>query len=354
MTPDYRRLINDAITQHSAIVQSLIGELNSRIGDPKVLPPEELDRRVTEILTEYEGIFSDQVADTALQAYLRSAGDAAASIPARRFSGREMTDLAEVAKFPKTAAAIQALSNRGILTAEEFYALDSEQRDKHFTVSGQHSEDVIERIQTAITEILAEGPSIAKAKEMIAEAVAGEGSPLSDAHLETVYRVAVNQSYHDGLERVLDDPIVGEAFPYLYDSSIADGRRTKLCQYFATAGIDGTSVYRADDPVYAKLKPVRHFNCRCNVFPLTIKDAAKLGVGEAEEWLKTGQPPKNPFRMQAPPRKLLKQGQGFVAMGLTPIRELMGARAMAPSPAGIKMGFRIQQKNSLLRTAQPW
>lgn len=71
-------------------------------------------------------------------------------------------------------------------------------------------------------------------------------------------------------------------------------------------GIQGTNIYRADDPVIRKFTPPWRWNCRCHIIPMSIEDAAAAGITEAREWLRTGRPPIHPSWVHHPPFDLPK------------------------------------------------
>jgi hypothetical protein len=71
-------------------------------------------------------------------------------------------------------------------------------------------------------------------------------------------------------------------------------------------GLDGTAVYRRDDPVWDLFYPPWGWNCRCVVIPLSVEDAAARGVKEAMEWMRTGRPPVVPQYVNPPPFSIPK------------------------------------------------
>ena len=75
---------------------------------------------------------------------------------------------------------------------------------------------------------------------------------------------------------------------------IRDARLTELCAIVSRSGLQRTGIYRADDPEWRRLRPPRHYNCRCGLVPLSVEDAAARGIREAKRWLADGflaQPP---------------------------------------------------------------
>ena len=96
-------------------------------------------------------------------------------------------------------------------------------------------------------------------------------------------------------------PLVANAFPYVETLPIRDDRLTKLCRIIAQSGLNGTGVFRADDPMWKKFKPPRYPGCRCGTVYLTFEMAAKRGVREAQEWLESGEAPTQPEWVPHPP-----------------------------------------------------
>ena len=75
-------------------------------------------------------------------------------------------------------------------------------------------------------------------------------------------------------------------------------------------GLNGTSVYRRDDPMWDLFTPPWGYQCRCGVNLLTVEAAARKGVVEARRWERTGEPPVNPeHRLDAIP---FRPEPGFV------------------------------------------
>jgi len=88
------------------------------------------------------------------------------------------------------------------------------------------------------------------------------------------------------LNDVLDSPIVKDGFPYRTIVPIRDARTSDAHRAIEAAGLDGTSVFLASDPVFKLFQPPwgrRH--CRCGWIALTVRQAARMGVRGAQAWL---------------------------------------------------------------------
>jgi hypothetical protein len=89
-------------------------------------------------------------------------------------------------------------------------------------------------------------------------------------------------------------------FPYQAYEPIHDGRVRDEHAELEKLGLNGTNVYRRDDPMWNYFTPPWGYNCRCGVNLLTVDAAARAGVAEAKLWQSTGRPPEVPeHRLQA-------------------------------------------------------
>ena len=92
-------------------------------------------------------------------------------------------------------------------------------------------------------------------------------------------------------------------FPYFWWSPIDDGRTSDEHLALASMGLDGTSVFRVDDPTFAPWFEARRNGirpCRCSLTRMTTLQAAKRGVQEPRLWHSTGEPPGNPMWVKPP------------------------------------------------------
>jgi len=96
-------------------------------------------------------------------------------------------------------------------------------------------------------------------------------------------------------------PPMMAVFPYAETVPVVDRRLSVLCEVISRSGLNGTGVYRRDDPVWIEFRPPRHWNCRCGLILLTPHMAASRGVKEAVEWVRSGRPPRRPKYVRRPP-----------------------------------------------------
>jgi hypothetical protein len=195
-------------------------------------------------------------------------------------------------RFPQLEAAAKSLLDREILTRDDFDQVSAAAQRRAFTVANVASEQTLGQIRDALYEDIREGTSLGGFRQRVEDAL--EVSPIGPAHLENVYRTNVQAAFRDGREAIASDPIVAEVFPYQEYLPIGDGRVRPDHLALGKLGLDGTGVYRRDDPMWDLFTPPWDFQCRCGVNLLTVRKAASKGVREAQEWLRTGNPPAVP------------------------------------------------------------
>jgi hypothetical protein len=73
---------------------------------------------------------------------------------------------------------------------------------------------------------------------------------LSSESIEKVFRGNVNRALVDGLLKTLDEPLIAGGFPYLKFSACDDDRTPATHLALEHFGLNGTGVYRRDDPFW--------------------------------------------------------------------------------------------------------
>lgn len=202
-----------------------------------------------------------------------------------------------VVTFPAIAEGARRLQAKRVLTRPQFDALADAARQDAFTVARVQEEDALVAVQTALAESVGQGRTMRE----FADDLTLQGIALPPAHMENVFRTNIQSAYSQGMEAVCAHPQVADAFPYRAYDAIHDARTEPTHLAMETSGIQGTNVYRADDPVWKKFQPPWRYQCRCAWTPLSIEDAARKGIREAVAWQATGVPPANPARVPMPP-----------------------------------------------------
>lgn len=214
------------------------------------------------------------------------------------------------ARFPQVEVAASWLANRVAFTPSEFAQLDKDARGVAFTVARAVTTEAVEKVRDALVRDVREGGTKDEFREAVEESV-GSGI-LSPAMIEAIYRTQTARAMAAGQQAVLDSPIVVDEFPFVLYTAVHDSCVDPEHLMMERLGINGTAVYYADDPVIRKFWPPWRWNCRCHLVPLSVADAAKHGVREAAEWLRTGQPPLVRTYVPPPPFDLPK---GWIPSG---------------------------------------
>ena len=222
--------------------------------------------------------------------YIREAtmGAGGAAVPLKLFAADDLPPII----FPKLEKAAISLIKRGVLQRPVFDELSDLAKAQAFTVAGEITDGTITQIRDQLAQMTVEGPSLPKFKKFLDKKL--QTSLLGPGHVETVYRTNLQAAYRDGRESLVQDPIVSAIFPYQEYLPITDGRVRPEHLALGSLGLNGTGVYRRDDPFWDLFTPPWGYNCRCGTNLLTIRAAARKGVKEAQAWLKTGAPPELP------------------------------------------------------------
>lgn len=192
-------------------------------------------------------------------------------------------------KFPKPIVevpgldkAVRNLFARNVLEPDVFYSLGKAARDASFTISADLTNSTRDKIKTILTANTATTTDYSQFVKDVREEF--DDLPISDRHLQQVFRNNVNESYSQGTEHVLDHSLVGNAFPFRAYYAIHDERCRPEHEALETLGLNGTNIYLATDPTWIRFRPPWSWNCRCGWSPVSIEGAADEGVKMAIEW----------------------------------------------------------------------
>lgn len=218
-----------------------------------------------------------------------------------------------IVRFPIIEEAADYLRRLRVYDQQDYNALSNDAKRSGFTVARVSSLDALEKIQDALVEDVETGGTLKAFMEKVDDAL-GVGA-LSRPRIETVYRDNIGKAFSRGLIKTLGHPMVSDEFPYAEYSATHDTRTRPEHRALEKMGLNGTSIYRRDDPFWNLFLPPWDFNCRCAIIPLTLEQAAARGVREAIEWLETGNPPAKPEWVELPK---FRPSPGYVTAGLMP------------------------------------
>lgn len=186
-------------------------------------------------------------------------------------------------RFPGYAAASRDLINRQIMTRADFDRLAADAKTRAFTVARVGSERVIGGIRDALAESFDAGDTLREFRKRIEDKL--RVSPIGPSHVENVYRTNIQTAYAVGRESLLIDQAMVDTFPFAQYWATRDDRVRPEHLALETMGIQGTNVYRSDDPFWVYFTPPWSYNCRCTKAYLTVYKAASLGIVEAQRQL---------------------------------------------------------------------
>lgn len=188
-----------------------------------------------------------------------------------------------MAKIPDYKDSVAALQDKVPVQPKYFKNLPPLLRKRAFSVSNIRKLSIINAILDSLAAEVTNGPRDFKewsndlSKQLNEVEGVGAGAQfksLSDAHLSTIYRNALNTAYNDAKYQQALDNI--DFLPYMEYVS-QDDDRTRPTH----AALNGV-IKKVDDPFWqTHTAPLGH-NCRCTVITLTESEAKEKGVTKGE------------------------------------------------------------------------
>jgi len=207
-------------------------------------------------------------------------------------------------RFPQIEAAAQWLEAAEIVPLGSQKAVVDDSRAIAFHVADNAIREADESIQAAIAKSITTGGTLKDFRDEVGAAI--DQSKVGEWAVENIYRTGVGRAYSAGQLATLEHPMVDDEFPYVAYYATHDARTEDTHLALETMGLDGTNIYRRDDPTIIKFWPPWRWACRCHAVPISLEDAAGYGVSEAIAWLESGTPPATPKHVQTPPFDLPK------------------------------------------------
>lgn len=186
--------------------------------------------------------------------------------------------------FPVLSEVSNRISAAPIDAGRTFRETAEKARAGAFAVTGDLSEATIQALRDRLVEVFDKGGNEDDFANVVISLT--EEGPLSEARLRQIFRTNVSVSTSDGQRHAVSTALVSDAFPYRRYFATTDARVRHEHMALETAGLNGTAVYRGDDPVWREFEPPWDFGCRCDWTPYTVEMAANEGVQEAQDWLK--------------------------------------------------------------------
>jgi len=301
------RLIGRGLIAAETIAAELRSRLINKLASSRAhLNSYQLLNLARHVLAEFEPMLAQSLYDTEVAAWISGVDFVAKRLPA--WAEKQIAELGggsggkpprgvstifhppgggePIVRFPLIEAAAKRLAEKKIVTREDFDRLASDAKAQAFTVAGISSDQTLTKLRDTLSDLVTEGPSLREFKARLASDL--ETSQIGPGHLENVYRTNVQTAYSQGHDDLAQNPIVNRLFPYQAYLAIDDGRVRPEHLALMHYGIGGSNIYRTDDPFWDVFSPPWSYNCRCGRNLLTTEAAARKGVGEAQEWLRTG------------------------------------------------------------------
>lgn len=315
-------------------------------------PLSELLAMARDAITQFEPLLAEHLSDVALSAWVTGFDSVAKHFPPwlqREFADSirrrppdeppefnlfRMFDREPRLRLLNVENAAKRLMERNILTRPQFDAATESAQQQAFTIAGGLQADTIDRLRNFLQQDISEGGSLGSFRERIQDHF--ETSPIAPGHLENVYRTNFQAAMRDGRETIRSNPLVASTFPYQEYIPIHDARARPEHRALGKLGLNGTGIYRIDDPIWDSFTPPWDYNCRCGTRLLTLDQAAQAGVKEAQVWLRTGRAPLQPeyryalIPFEANPGWGARGNAGVIVMSLAQTRAPSGYNADHP------------------------
>jgi len=311
----------------ASLSTAFIDQLSKQAGHGSIYNESKVIELARRSIAEFEPLLAEHLSDAVLAGWISGFDNVAAQFPEwlrrefatsirRRppneppeFNLFSMFDREPKLRLINVENAAKRLMERGIMTREAFDAASESAKQQAFTIAGDLGEQTIDRVRFQLNQELSQGPSLESFRDRVEDILLE--SPLAPGHLENVYRTNLQAAYRDGRETLRSDPVVAATFPYQAYFAVHDARARKSHRDLEKLGLNGTNVYRIDDPIWDVATPPIDYNCRCSVLLYTLEKAASVGVKEAQEWLRTGRAPVHPEYRYAIVTSKIQFREGF-------------------------------------------
>ena len=187
--------------------------------------------------------------------------------------------------LPALEASVETLKAAPVAAGRNYLETAQRVKDGSFAVTGGLTDKAVADVRDQLAKTIAEGKPQQEFVKTVADRLEHEGSPLSIPRLENIFRTNTMSAYSKAQADAIGNPMVSDAFPYVAYSATDDARVRPKHWALESHGLNGTNIYRFDDPTFQKFRPPWSYNCRCRWVPQSVEQAARKGVEEAKAWL---------------------------------------------------------------------
>lgn len=165
----------------------------------------------------------------------------------------------------KPEDALEYFGSKLIISKAEFIALDEEVRTLAFTVARVTKMEMIKDSYNLVDKAIEQGISAGEFKKQFNALFDAKGwEELEPWHTDLIFRQNAQTAYSVGRYEQIQSG-GSNAFPWWGFSVVGVGS-TPVCMQLLD------KVYPANHPIFNKLYPPNHFNCRTSVFPISKYD----------------------------------------------------------------------------------
>lgn len=186
--------------------------------------------------------------------------------------------------FPTVAQAIERIESSPVAATLDYRETAAQVREGAFAITGDLTDSAVADVRDILAETMRTGGSEADFVDIVVSRLEEEGGPLAEPHVAQIFRTNTATAASTAQDKALSAPMVVDAFPYRSYWATTDQRVRDEHMALERHGLDGTNIYRADDPTWQRFRPPWDFNCRCAWSPVTVLQASRAGVREAQEW----------------------------------------------------------------------
>lgn len=187
------------------------------------------------------------------------------------------------ASLPILDEAVSVLRSSPVAAGIDYRDTAEKVRQGAFAVTKDLSDSAVAAVRDSLAQALEEGLGKDEFVDLVDEKLGGK--VFSDHHIENIFRTNALSALSTGKKVALEQPMVVDAFPYVAYFATRDSRVREEHWALESLGLNGTNIYRFDDPTFKKFRPPWSYNCRCVFYPQTVEQAANKGVQEAQQWL---------------------------------------------------------------------
>ena len=188
-------------------------------------------------------------------------------------------------RFPNEIRARKKLRDSIALAGQDYRETARMVREDAFAITTKMGDDIVAHIRDALKKNMREGMDLKSFIAEVEKIQRGQEYPLSRARIELVFRANTARYLSDAADAALNHPLAIDQFPYRAYSATHDDRVRDTHLRLEQTGLNGTNVYRADDPAWKAFRPPWAYSCRCAWRPVGVRQAARIGVVEANNWL---------------------------------------------------------------------